>query len=156
MLSLIIRFKHVEKALLFASFAIALLCICSNGSFGNTESSKDKRTEAPLKAAYLAHLLHYSTWDEEDLPSAGSTVGLAVVGQDGHHFAQVLLFLIDELKISSEPNDGLVSVESTKLNGMADWILLHHGHTFIMNCKDTFDHCRHFIEHGSFKKSESE
>ena len=100
MLSLIIRFKHVEKALLFASFAIALLCICSNGSFGNTESSKDKRTEAPLKAAYLAHLLHYSTWDEEDLPSADSTVGLAVVGEDRHHFAQVLLFLIDELKIT--------------------------------------------------------
>ena len=56
----------------------------------------------------------------------------------------------------SEPNDGLVSVESTKLDGMADWILLHHGHTFIMNCKDTFDHCQHFIEHGRFKQSESE
>jgi len=56
----------------------------------------------------------------------------------------------------SEPNDGLVSIESTKLDGMADWILLHHGHTFIMNCKDTFDHCRHFIESGLFKQSESE
>ena len=56
----------------------------------------------------------------------------------------------------SEPNDGLVSVESTKLDGMADWILLHHGHTFIMNCKDTFYHCQHFIEHGRFKQSESE
>ena len=56
----------------------------------------------------------------------------------------------------SEPNDGLVSIESTKLDGMADWILLHHGHTFIMNCKDTFDHYQHFIEHGRFKQSESE
>ena len=56
----------------------------------------------------------------------------------------------------SEPNDGLVSIESTKLDGMADWILLHHGHTFIMNCKDTFDQCQHFIEHGHFKQSESE
>ena len=56
----------------------------------------------------------------------------------------------------SEPNDAVVTVESTKLDGMTDWILLHHGHTFIMNCKDTFDHCRHFIEHGSFKQSESE
>jgi len=56
----------------------------------------------------------------------------------------------------SEPNDAVVTVESTKLEGMADWILLHHGHTFIMNCKDTFDHCQHFIEHGRFKQSESE
>ena len=56
--------------------------------------------EARLKAAYLAHLLHHSTWEEKDLPSADSTVGLAVVGEDRHHFAQVLLFLIDELKIT--------------------------------------------------------
>ena len=56
----------------------------------------------------------------------------------------------------SEPNDAVVTVESTKLDGMADWILLHHGHTFIMNCKDTFEHCRHFLEEGSFKQSEAE
>ena len=55
----------------------------------------------------------------------------------------------------SEPNDGVVTVESTKLEGMADWILLHHGHTFIMNCKDTFDHCERFIEFGRFKQPES-
>jgi triacylglycerol lipase len=56
----------------------------------------------------------------------------------------------------SEPNDAVVTVESTKLEGMADWLLLHHGHTFIMNCRDTFEHCQHFIEHGSFKQSEPE
>lgn len=55
----------------------------------------------------------------------------------------------------SEPNDGVVTVESTKLEGMADWILLHHGHTFIMNCKDTFEHCERFIELGRFKQPES-
>jgi len=55
----------------------------------------------------------------------------------------------------SEPNDGVVTVESTKLEGMADWILLHHGHTFIMNCKDTFEHCKRFIESGRFKQPES-
>lgn len=55
----------------------------------------------------------------------------------------------------SEPNDGVVTVESTKLEGMADWILLHHGHTFIMNCKDTFEHSRHFLEGGRFKESET-
>jgi hypothetical protein len=55
----------------------------------------------------------------------------------------------------SEPNDGVVTVGSTKLKGMADWILLHHGHTFIMNCKDTFEHCVRFIESGRFKQPES-
>ena len=55
----------------------------------------------------------------------------------------------------SEPNDGVVTVESTKLEGMADWVLLHHGHTFIMNCKDTFEHCVRFIESGRFKQPES-
>jgi triacylglycerol lipase len=50
----------------------------------------------------------------------------------------------------SEPNDGLVTVESTKLDGMKDFIVLNHAHTFIMNCKDTFEHCKGFIETGSF------
>ena len=51
----------------------------------------------------------------------------------------------------SEPNDGLVAVETTKLEGMSDFIVLNHAHTFIMNGKDTFDHCREFIEKGSFQ-----
>ena len=55
----------------------------------------------------------------------------------------------------SEPNDGVVTVGSTKLEGMADWILLHHGHTFIMNCKDTFEHCVRFVESGRFKQPAS-
>lgn len=56
----------------------------------------------------------------------------------------------------SEPNDAVVTVESTKLEGMADWLLLHHGHTFIMNCKDTFEYCQRFIERGRFKQPEPE
>jgi len=32
---------------------------------------------------------------------------------------------------------------------------LHHGHTFIMNCKDTFEHCQRFIERASFKALET-
>jgi|TARA_B110000495_G_C22875648_1_gene510676 triacylglycerol lipase len=56
----------------------------------------------------------------------------------------------------SEPNDGLVAVKSTELEGMNDWLLLHHSHTFIMNCKDTFEHCLSFIESGRFKRVEPE
>ena len=51
----------------------------------------------------------------------------------------------------SEPNDGLVPVEGAKLEGMSDFLVLHHAHTFIMNCKDTFEHSKSFIEKGSFQ-----
>ena len=56
----------------------------------------------------------------------------------------------------NEPNDAVVTVESTKLYGMADWIILDHGHTFIMDSKDTFEQCQHFLEQGSFNQSEGE
>lgn len=52
--------------------------------------------------------------------------------------------------MSREPNDGIVLVEATKLAGMKDFALLHHGHTFTMNARDTFDYCKDFIELGRF------
>ena len=52
----------------------------------------------------------------------------------------------------SEPNDGVVTVQSTKLEGMADWVLLNHGHTFIMNCRDTFECSLRFLEAGRFQE----
>jgi len=51
-----------------------------------------------------------------------------------------------------EPNDGIVTVESTKLCGMKDWILLHHTHTFMMNSGDTAEQCVHFLQTGNFIK----
>jgi len=58
-------------------------------------------------------------------------------------------------KISfSEPNDGLVAVEETKLEGMKDFLLLHHAHTFIMNSRETFEQSKRFLETGSFDHPE--
>ncbi|NOY82143.1 MAG: hypothetical protein GXP31_14190 [Kiritimatiellaeota bacterium] len=51
----------------------------------------------------------------------------------------------------SEPNDGVVKVEATKLEGMADFIVLHHTHTFMMNSKDTFENCVRFLKNGRFR-----
>ncbi len=50
------------------------------------------------------------------------------------------------------PNDGRVSVESTKVEGMKDHHVLHATHTFIINRKDTATAAHHFILHGTFEK----
>ncbi|MEO0814050.1 MAG: alpha/beta hydrolase, partial [Myxococcota bacterium] len=51
-----------------------------------------------------------------------------------------------------EPNDGVVTVANTKLDGMADWIALPKMHTFIMNGDDTLNHVVSFLKRGQFKR----
>ena len=50
----------------------------------------------------------------------------------------------------AEPNDGVVKVQATRLDGMSDIVVVHHTHTFMMNSKDTFEHCTQFIQRGRF------
>ena len=52
--------------------------------------------------------------------------------------------------LSKNPNDGIVLLETTKLKGMKDFAVLHHSHTFIMNARDTFEHCVTFLRTGRF------
>lgn len=49
------------------------------------------------------------------------------------------------------PNDGIVDVEGTKLEGMKAHAVLHHTHTFLMNGSDTFELSKRFLESGSFE-----
>jgi len=48
-------------------------------------------------------------------------------------------------------NDGKVSVERAKVEGMSDLLVLPHDHTSIMNQKDVIEQTIHFLRHGRFQ-----
>lgn len=52
--------------------------------------------------------------------------------------------------IIPKPNDGKVSVESTKLNGMSDHVVIKTSHTFMARNKKVLKQILHFIKIGKF------
>ena len=48
-------------------------------------------------------------------------------------------------------DDGKVSVESAKVAGMKDFLVLPHSHSFIMNKNDVIQQTISFLKHGKFK-----
>ncbi len=48
-------------------------------------------------------------------------------------------------------DDGVVGVENTKLEGMADFVVVRATHTFLMNKPETVKQVLHFLEHGTFE-----
>jgi len=54
------------------------------------------------------------------------------------------------------PDDGVVSVERTKVEGMKDFLILPQTHTFIMQSQDVIDQVIHFLKHGEFTHSKKE
>jgi hypothetical protein len=48
------------------------------------------------------------------------------------------------------PDDGKVSVERTKVEGMKDFITVRHSHPFIMQSSDVIQQAISFIQKGEF------
>ena len=51
-------------------------------------------------------------------------------------------------------DDGKVSVESAKLDGMKDFLVVHVSHPFIMSDETVMKQCDHFLRNGTFSKEE--
>jgi pimeloyl-ACP methyl ester carboxylesterase len=49
------------------------------------------------------------------------------------------------------PDDGKVSVKRAQLPEMADFLVVHKSHGFIMNDPQVIDQTTHFLEHGRFR-----
>lgn len=52
------------------------------------------------------------------------------------------------------PDDGVVTVESMKVQGMKDFIVLPQTHAFIMKDENTIAQAIYFLEHGVFNREE--
>lgn len=55
--------------------------------------------------------------------------------------------------VLENPDDGRVSVEDTKLEGMADFIVVEHSHAFMMRMRPTIELTIRFLKNGSFADS---
>ena len=53
------------------------------------------------------------------------------------------------------PNDGKVAVEDTRLDGMKDFLVVHHSHPFIMQSGEVIDQVISFLKSGMFGKSDN-
>lgn len=50
------------------------------------------------------------------------------------------------------PNDGKVVVDETRLDGMQDFLVVHHSHPFIMKSDAVIDQILYFLDNGEFSK----
>ncbi len=55
-------------------------------------------------------------------------------------------------KVLRRPHDGIVSVDEARVDGMSDFLVVHRGHTLIMNDRVVAAQAVHFFRHGRFRR----
>ena len=53
-------------------------------------------------------------------------------------------------------DDGIVAVDSAKIEGMNDFLIVPSTHSFIMMRGDVIEQVHHFIENGEFRRVDDE
>jgi triacylglycerol lipase len=108
----------------------------------------DHFREIQIASAVLGPLAEQLGTREEDLPRRlpSPSIPFGVIAGDQWINPAGPIWL-------SSPHDGTVSVESTKLSGMDDHLVLPYTHTFIMNPAVVADQIDHFLRDGRFRRS---
>lgn len=85
--------------------------------------------------------------DPESIPNQLGPVDfqLGIITGNTHAFFDA--WLADEFP---GPNDGKVSVERAKVEGMSDFLVLPYSHPFIMKKKEVIEQTIHFLQQGRF------
>ncbi len=102
----------------------------------------------------LQNVIGYDWWngpsgsqlgvEDTSLPNTLGPVDFSLGVIAGNRETSILSHFFDE------PNDGKVSVKSTKVEGMTDHTVIYSSHTFIMRRKDTKRLVSHYLKNGSF------
>ena len=85
--------------------------------------------------------------DAESLPLRLGPVSYPVGVITGNKSVNPLLSLL----IPGE-DDGKVSIERSKVNGMADFMVVPHSHPMIMNSEQVISQSKHFLRYGKFDR----
>ncbi len=87
--------------------------------------------------------------DEDDVPSqlGPATFDLGII--TGNRSINLFLSMM-----IPGPDDGKVSIERAKLEGMSDFLVVPHSHPFIMKRKLVIRQVLYFLEHGRFEIDE--
>ena len=88
---------------------------------------------------------------EDDVPSqlGPATFDLGII--TGNRSINIFLSMM-----IPGPDDGKVSIERAKLEGMSDFLVVPHTHPFIMKSKLVIRQVLYFLEHGRFEIDESD
>ena len=130
-----------------------------NTELGSLELNRVVMLAPPNQGSEIAELLNDYSWVEMIMGPA-----ILQLGDESSALLKELQPIAAEIGIiagakSSDPwfqsvfdgvNDGKVSVESTQLPEMQDFLVVDAGHTFIMKDENVIEQILHFLENGNF------